>query len=294
MERVKTGLHLHSVLLLDDGREALCTGIGGDGDLVVSLYLMFADGSGLDDVPPERVTKVLSRLPSQNGAHPKPWPEPWQAASDRRQDQHRQNLYPEAPKLPPPSAETQATIMCRLEALAAQRRQREEVEAQAWRCEEDPEALLREALAGEEPHVVVFDEWVRLKASRPAGEITFYHCGQYAYTYHKDALRVSQLVEIPPTRARFLAKRGPAVLEFYEFDFYLERVALTLVAAGERVAFVEMRPSKKETVFASEEEVRAHVKAERESWRQTAVAAEVEKKGGAQLSLFEEEEPCLT
>lgn len=279
-----TKVRLHSLVCLDDGREAVCIGNYGDAELDIALVLMFADGSTLHDVAPERASKLLGRMPSDQGAHPKPWPSPWQEAILRLRSDVQTNTSRTAPPLPPPSADTQKRISARLAALKAERCRRE---GKAWRCESTPEALLKEALAGEEPHVIVFDEWVTLKATRPAGEITFYVAGQYHYTFHADARRVSELVEIPVTRARALAKRGPQVLEFYEFEFYSDRVALALTAAGERVAFVRTRPEPCELVFGTEDEVRAYVSAAQSRHRQEAISAMIQRTGGAQLPLFE-------
>lgn len=162
----------------------------------------------------------------------------------------------------------------------------------AWACPSTPQALLAAALATPNHHVAVFADWVTAKASRPPEEITFVQAGLYYHTYHRDALRVSQIVPLPPTHPRRITGWDPAqhrdplsVLEFCEFHTELAALALALTAAGQTIAFIDHKGSA--TVFRTPEDVHAHVAADRRRQRQRAIDHDLTTQGAAQLSFLD-------
>jgi len=163
--------------------------------------------------------------------------------------------------------------------------------ARAWACDSTPADLLAAARLIRNPHTIVFDDWVALKATRPESEITFLSVALYSYTFHRDAKRISELVSLPPTRPRPLgAWDGKAwtpplyVLEFYEFDTYLNDIALALTAAGETVAFIDHADNA--LIFRTPADVEAHATGQIVNRYNERIQAQLAAKGAAQLDLF--------
>jgi len=280
-------MDLYRVVTLDDGREALVYGVCGD-RWDTSLDLMFADGSVLHDVEPERVKKNGAKLPVQMTAHPKPWPEPWATAQRRLREDVQANRSRKAKALPKPKGDVAARIGHRLAESARIRAWRAAQEERAWRCEDDAEAILAEAGQKDGAYIVHLDHWAWLKRGAP-DRVVLYWSGQYVYTYHVDALQVSKVKPLPPTQPYWITQYdGPVVLIFDEFDYYLEELLVPLVAAGVKVALVQPgwhdSPSRLE-LFDDGEDVQRYVDREREEQAAEIRMATVASKGTFQETL---------